>query len=157
MCNNIDLLKTKNMKKLLFLLFAVSIFTVACQKDEVVPPKPIDKFVKTFNGNLKTYTCEENQALLNTNPASVIITKENDTDLLGSLKDDSGNKLFTFSGKFNAAKENEFKISNFSYNSETLFGAGEMIDGKLKLSFASFNCQVDSSNTYRVTREFKEN
>ncbi len=141
------------MKKLLFLLFAVSIFTVACQKDE----EPIDKFVKTFEGNLKTYSCEEHQTLLNTDPASVIITKENDTDLLGTLKDDSGNKLFTFSGKFNAAKENEFKISNFSYNSETLFGGGEMINGKLKLSFASSTCQVDSSNNYRVTREFKEN
>ncbi len=144
------------MKRLLFLLFAVSIFTIACQKDEV-PPKPIDKFVKTFNGNIKTYTCEEIQTLIGTDPASVIITKENDTDLLGTLKDDGGNKLFTFSGKFNAEKENEFKISNFSYNSETLFGGGEMIDGKLKLSFASSTCQVDSSNNYRVTREFKEN
>ena len=143
------------MKKLLFLLFAVSIFTVACQKDEE-PAKPIDKFIKTFDGNLKTYSCEANQTLLNTDPASVVITKENDTDLLGTLKDDSGNKIFSFSGTLESDNENKFKISNFSYNSETLFGAGEMISGKLKISFASFACPVDS-NTYRVTREFKEN
>ncbi len=142
------------MKKILFLLFAVSIFTVACQKDEE-PAKPIDKFIKTFNGNIKTYSCEATQTLLNTDAATAVITKENETDLLGTMKDDKGNKLFTFSGKLESDNENKFKISNFSYDSETLFGGGEMLNGKLKISFASFTCPVDS-NTYRVTREFKE-
>ena len=39
--------------------------TVACTED-VEPVLPIDKFIGNFEGNLKEYSCEENQALLNT-------------------------------------------------------------------------------------------
>jgi len=141
------------MKKLLILLLSISFLAISCTKDEE-PAKPIDKFIKTYIGNIKEYSCEENRTLLSTKAMNAQITKENDTDLLVTVKNGSGVNLFTFSGKLDSSNENKFRISNFAYNSETLFGEGEMISGKLKLSFATLSCPVGEQ--YRVTREFKE-
>ncbi len=141
------------MKKLLVLLLGISFIAVACHKD---PELPIDKFTKTFDGNYKEYTCDSVQAIKNIfEDYRVEFTKESDTKLNGKLIDDAGNKLFSFEAELNADDDTKIKISNFSYNSETLFGGGQISNNKLDLQFATTSCPA-GENSYRVTREFKE-
>ena len=129
--------------------------TVACTED-VEPVLPIDKFIGNFEGNLKKYSCEENQALLNTfENIKSEIKKESDTSINGTLNDADGNKMFDFSGELDESDDTKIRISNLVYDSETLFGGGEIIGGKLRLQFASFSCKLDS-NVYRVTRVFTQ-
>ena len=142
------------MKKLLFLLFSLSLITIACTKDEE-PAKPIDKFIGNFEGNLYEYKCE-GYVLYNTyENTKVEIIKENETDLNGTLNNEDGNKIFSFSGRLNSDNDNKFSSSTFLYDNDTLFANGEIIDGKLKISFGAFSCPA-GTNTYTATREFKE-
>jgi len=98
------------MKKLLLLLFSISILTIAC-KDDKVPAKPIDKFVKTYTGNFIEYSCATSPVILQTlENTKVEITKQSDTDLTGKIKDGSGNSIFTFLGKLDEGHENAFRI-----------------------------------------------
>lgn len=146
----------KIMKKLLFLFLSISFLAVSCTKDEE-PAKPIDKFVKTFTGSFYEYSCDASPVILQTlENTKVEISKQNDTDLSGKIKDGSGNSIFTFTGKLDENNDNAFRIPNFIYNSDTLFGGGEMSAGKLKIQFAAKSCPAAAANTFRVTREFKE-
>jgi hypothetical protein len=141
------------MKKLFLLLVSISIIAIACHKD---PELPIDKFVNTFDGNYKEYTCDSIQSIKNIfENYRVEFTKVNDTKLNGKLFDDAGNKLFSFEAELNADDDSKIKISNFNYNSETLFGGGQISNDKLDLQFATTSCPV-GENTFRVTREFQE-
>ena len=117
----------------------------------------LDTFIGAYIGYFREYTCSATPTVVSTiDNAKVEIIKKSNTKLNCVLKDNEENEIFSFSGKLDDENENKFKIPNFSYNSETLFGGGELIDGELKLNFASLACPV-GGNTYRVTREFKEN
>jgi len=144
------------MKKLLLLLFSISIMTVACSDDET-PAIPIDKFVKSYTGNFIEYSCAESPVILNTlENTQVEITKQSDTDLTGKIKDSSGNSILTFIGKMDENNENAFRIPSFIYKTDTIFGGGEMSTNKLKIQFAAKSCPSPNANSYNVTRVFQE-
>ncbi len=141
------------MKKLLVLLLGIAFIAIACNKD---PELPIDKFTKTFDGNFTEYTCDSIQSVKGIfENYRVEFTKVSDTELNGKLFDDAGNKLFSFKANLKAEDNTQIKILNFKYNSETLFGGGQISNNKLDLQFATTSCPA-GENSYRVTREFKE-
>ena len=141
------------MKKLLVLLLGISFIAIACHKE---PELPIDKFAKTFDGNFTEYTCDSVKNVKNIfENYRVEFVKVSDTELDGKLFDDAGNKLFSFKANLKAEDDTQIKILNFQYNSETLFGGGQIKNNKLNLQFATTSCPA-GENTYRVTREFDE-
>lgn len=143
------------MKKLLLLLFSISIIAASCAKDEE-PANPIDKFIGTVEGNLKEYSCADSPVILNTlENVKAEITQEDDTHFNGKLNDSDGNKILSFSGTLDSSDESKFDIPNFVYNSDTLFGGGNITNNKMTISFAAFSCPK-GTNTYQVTREFKQ-
>lgn len=143
------------MKKILFLLFSISILAVSCAKDED-PVNPIDKFIGNVVGNMKEYSCSDSPVILSTlENVKAEITKEDDTHLNGTLKDSDGNKIISFSGILDGSDDTKFNISNFVYNIDTLFGEGNVTNSKLTISLATTACPK-GNNTYQVTREFKQ-
>lgn len=143
------------MKKLLFLMLSISFLAISCTKDEE-PAKPIDKFIGTFTGNFYENNCSDNVNYNTYENTKVEIKKENETDLFASIKKEDGSKLLSFSGKLKSGNDNLFTSSPFVFESDTIFANGQVLDGKLKISFGSFSCK-SGENTYTATREFKEN
>ncbi len=140
------------MKKIM-LLFSLAILLVACGKDKE-PAKPIDKFVGKFDGKLREYKCSDTLVILNTfENYSVTTTEKSESSISGKLSDEKGETVFNFVANLDTDNDSKIRITSFTYGSETLFGGGEVSNGKLKLQFASNQCPIEG-NTYRVTREF---
>ena len=141
------------MRKILLLTFVCGMFgTYSCTIDEA--EKSIDEFAGTFIGDLNTLTCEENQTLVSAiTGVTATLTKDSETEITGTLTD-SGVVLFTFSGELDASNDNILIISDFAYESDTLFGRGEASETELELQFASRSCPM-ADNTFGITLQFK--
>lgn len=127
-------------------------FTYSCTIDEA--EKSIDEFAGTFTGDLNTLTCEENQTLVSTiSGVTATLTKDSETEITGILTE-NGSELFTFFGELDASNDNILIISEFVFETDTLFGRGEATETELELQFASRSCPM-SDNTFGVTLQFK--
>lgn len=142
------------MKKFFF-LFSLVVLLAACGKDKE-PERPIDKFIGEFKGDFREYKCSDTLIVENTfENYRVITTEKSENSITGKLLNEAGKTVFNFIANLEADKNSEIRITNFKYGSETLFGPGKIISGKLNLQFATDKCPT-GGNSYRVTREFSQ-